>query len=96
MPDSVIIPWEIANTARDPVLESQKGALAGLEIGQKRAQIHALQGFDVNNPDSFAGTTNALAHANALDAAGGIYALQGARLKNATPEWVTDAMRAGE
>lgn len=50
-------------------LAGQQGALFGLDLGQRKATIHALQGIDLNSPDSINAGVGNLVKANALEQA---------------------------
>ena len=61
------VDWQAAPNALQPVTTGQQGATFGLDLGQKLAQVHALQGLDINNPDSINATVSKLAKANAVE-----------------------------
>lgn len=71
------------------VNQSYTGAEEGYKLGQTGAIIHALQGIDLNNPDSVNAGIGSLVKANGLEQAGALNNLQFSRyLRSQLPAWI--------
>lgn len=97
MADQVNIPWDRgAPTPTSPVDAMQKGLAFGLDYGQKKATISALQGIDINNPDSVNSGITALVRAGATDQANALTGLSINRdLARALPQFMSGLTKLG-
>lgn len=63
------VDWSAAPNAQDIATSLEQGQAFGLQQGQKQASINALQGLDLNDPDSVNSTIQKSIRSGALDQA---------------------------
>ncbi len=95
MGDTINIPWQIANTQRDPLQTAQDSALKGLDIGQRRAGINALRGINFDDPSTVNRALNASAQAGLLDQANAVTTVGLARRQAQTTRSALDLADEG-
>jgi hypothetical protein len=93
--DGMGIDWNAGQV--NPVTMGQQAQANALELGQRQATLNALQGIDLNNPDSISQGLGKLVKANALEQAGAVNNLAFQRQMRANiptyMQTIADAMR---